>query len=249
MTDELEVLDQPAIPEQVPENTQSEEMLPKSTISKIVERERLKAFEKGKQEGRMENQQQEQPVQQDMQQQAPQVQMMQQQSQGLGGMPQMSQDQIEQLIMQKAPQALMQQVNQMKNENMVQSFVGKMQAAEQRHPGLEEKLNKLNYNDPAMHSLIEMSNNLENTGDVMKELLDNPSKLSQVLMGIERQPYLAQEQLSSLSNSIKQNVEAKAQEEKAHDPMSQLKPSNNAQMADMNSASIQDLQRMLSQRK
>ena len=248
MTDELEVVEQePSAPE-LQESKPESDMLSKSTVSKIVERERLKAYEKAKKEVMMELQQQQQAQQEPAQQQMQQPQE-QQQQRSLGGMQQMSPEQIEQMIMQKAPEALKQQVEQYKQQNMVDTFVSKMQAAEQHYPGLEEKLNKLNYNDPRMHKLIEMSNGLENTGDIMHELVANPHKMSVVLSDITDQPYLAQQQLMSLSNSIKQNQQAKAEEAKANDPMSSLKPSINTGMADNSNLSIKDLQRMLSGKK
>lgn len=253
MTESLENVEQAENPEQIAQGAPVEDMLPKATVSKIVERERQKAFEKGKQEALMELQQQNQQEMQPEQQ--PVAQPIQRQSQGLGGMaptqlpPGMSQEDIEALIMQKAPEALMQQFNQHKQQQMVESFATKMQAAEQRYPGLEAKLNKLNYQDPAMHALIEMANNLENTGDVINELVSNPSKMIQVLGGIRDQPFLGQETLTSLSNSIKQNQAAAAENAQAREPMSKLKPSISAGMADETQLSVQDLQKMLSKRK
>lgn len=254
MTEILENVEQAEMPEQMPQGETVNDMLPKATVSKIVERERLKAYEKGKQEALMELQQGQQQEQPPVQQEAPIAQPIQRAQQGLGGMPSqnpagMSQEAIEQLIMQKAPEALMQQFNEHKQKTMVNAFVDKMQAAEQRYPGLEEKLNKLNYQDPAMHSLIEMANNLENTGDVINELVSNPSKMIQVLSGIREQPYLGQETLMSLSNSIKQNQEAAAENSQAREPMSKLKPSISAGLADSTQLSINDLQKMLTKRK
>lgn len=254
MTEILENVEQAEMPEQMPQGEPANDMLSKTMVSKIVERERLKAYEKGKQEALMELQQGQQQEQQPDQQEAPIAQPLQRANQGMGGMaPQnpsgMSQEAIEQLIMQKAPEALMQQFNEHKQKTMVNAFVDKMQAAEQRYPGLEEKLNKLNYQDPAMHSLIEMANNLENTGDVINELVSNPSKMIQVLSGIREQPYLGQETLMSLSNSIKQNQEAAAENSQAREPMSKLKPSISAGLADSTQLSINDLQKMLTKRK
>lgn len=254
MTEILENVEQAEMPEQSPQGEPASDMLPKSTVSKIVERERLKAYEKGKQEALMELQQGQQQEQQPIQQEAPVAQPIQRASQGIGGMapqmpPGMSQEAIEQLIMQKAPEALMQQFNEHKQKTMVDAFVNKMQAAEQRYPGLEEKLNKLNYQDPAMHSLIEMANSLENTGDVINELVSNPSKMIQVLSGIREQPYLGQETLMSLSNSIKQNQAAAAENSQAQEPMSQLKPSTSAGLADTSQLSVNDLRKMLNKRK
>lgn len=252
MTDVLENIEQAELPSQASDGVPENDMLPKSTVSKIVERERQKAFEKGKQEALMElqqNQQTEQPIQQQ-----PVAEPLQRANQGMGGMapqapPGMSQEAIEALIMQKAPEALMHQFNEHKQKTMVDAFVNKMQAAEQKYPGLEEKLNKLNYQDPAMHSLIEMSNNLENTGDVINELVSNPAKMIQVLAGIREQPFLGQEALNSLSNSIKQNQEALAENAQAREPMSKIKPSINAGLADETQLSVNDLRKMLSKRK
>lgn len=247
MTEDLDIVDQAELPQDLPKSEAESEMLPKSTVSKIVERERLKAYEKAKKEVMMELQQQQQQsapdeqLQKNLQQQA-------QAPQNLGGMPQMSPEQIEQMIMQKAPQALMQQVEQMKNQNMIDSFVNKMQDAEQRYPGLEDKLGKLNYNDPRMHKLIEMSNGLENTGDVVNELIANPHKMSVILSDIMDQPYLAQQQLNNLSSSIKTNQQALAEDANAKNPMSQLKPSINTGLADNSNLSVMDLQRMLSKK-
>lgn len=245
MTDtEIQALDIPVEEAVVAEEPVKEEMLPKSVISKIVERERHKAFEKGKREAMQELQQQmQQEAPPEIQQPEPQMQQ-QQAPRGMGGMPGgPSTEEIAKMIQEQAPQALMQHVNQFKQEQMINSFVSKMQAAEQVHPGLEQKLNKLNYNDPAMHSLVEMANNLENTGEVMKELVDNPTKMMQVLAGVREQPFLAQESLMSLSNSIKQNQEAKAQDARAQDPLSSLKPSTNAGM-DNGDKSVMDFVKM-----
>lgn len=250
MTDEVENVETGDIPIDTPSGASESEMLPKSVVSKIVERERLKASEKaylkGKQEALMEIQQQ----QMQQGQVAPMVQesnQSQQISAGIGGMPQLTAADIEALIMQKAPEALMHQVQQLQQKNMVDSFVGKMEAAEQRYPGLGSKLNQLNYNDPRMHKLIEMANGLENTGDIMNELVTNPHKMSAVLGDTLDQPFLALQQLQSLSNSIKQNQAALAEEAQARDPMSQLKPSTNAGM-DNGAMSVADFRKMFRRR-
>jgi len=88
-----------------------------------------------------------------------------------------------------------------------------------------------------------MVNDMENTGDIMKEVLDNPHKLSQILSDIQDQPYLAQKNLQKLSASIKQNMAAKAEEAQARDPYSQLKPSPTAGM-DNGSMSVSDFRKM-----
>lgn len=212
--------------------------LPREVVSKIVERERRKAYEKGQKEALMQLQQEQAP-----QAQTPAPEMQQQGQQSLGGMQQMSPADIERMIAEKAPQLLQEHVQNLKNEHTINSFVTKMQAAEQKYPGLEAKLNDLSY-DENMAKVISMANDMENTGEVMKELLDNPNKLITVLGAVgSRQDKIARRQMMDLSNSIKQNQQALAEEKQAQDPMSQLKPSSSAGM-DNGTMSVTDFRKM-----
>ncbi|CAK9253367.1 unnamed protein product [Sphagnum jensenii] len=157
-----EVVEAAIVDKQAPEYT-------KAQVSKIVERERLKALEKGRRDALMQLQQD-----QVQQAQAPQAQPMQAAS-SIGGMQQLSQADIERMIAQRTSQLMEQQMHQVRNEQVAQSFFNKMQAAESRHPGLEQKLNDLDYESIA--PLIMMANNMENTADVIAELIDNPMKM------------------------------------------------------------------------
>lgn len=235
MTEDLEIVDQGVSPEAETQGEPASDMLNKATVSKIVERERLKAFAKGKQEALMELQQQ---------QQAPQESAPAQQAQApqqLGGMQQMSAADIERMIAEKAPQMLQDHVNEMKNQQTVESFVAKMEAAEAKHPGLEAKLNDLDYR--TMAPVISLANDMENTADIMKELLDNPMKMGNLMTLVYTQPKMASRAMAELSNSIKTNTEALAQEKQAQDPMSQLKPSTSAGM-DNSAMSVSDFRKM-----
>lgn len=204
-------------------------------MNDVVKRERERAYEKGRLAAMQELQ-----AQQQQQQQQPQ-------GQSLGGMQQFSQEDIERMIQEKATQAtqehIQSQLAELKQQQMVNSFVQKMEVAEQQYPGLEQELNQLNYNDPRIHAFIGMVNDFENTGEIMKEVLDNPYKLSQILSDIQSQPYLAQKNLQKLSASIKQNQQAKAEEAQARDPYSQLKPSTSAGM-DNGSMSVSDFRKI-----
>lgn len=236
MTESLDTVEQAElIPEQEPNGEPENDMLAKATVSKIVERERQKAYEKGKKEALMELQQQQAPVQAEQQNPAPQqapAPMQQQQGQGLGGMQQVSPADIERMIAEQAPQALQAHVQKLQQDQMVNTFVTKMQAAEQKYPGLEEELNKLNYEDPRMHRFIAMANSMENTGEIMKEVIDNPTKMESLLNMAMNQPHQAQKALIALSDSIKTNQNALAEDAQARNPLSQLKPSQNAGMDD-----------------
>ena len=114
-------------------------------------------------------------------------------------------------------------------------------AAEAKYPGIQERLNDLDYSSLA--PLVEMANNMENTADVMKELLDNPMKMGNLLTLQFTQPRLAQKAMIDLSNSIKTNQDALAEEAQARDPISQIKPSQNAGM-DNGAMSVSDFRKM-----
>lgn len=212
-----------------------EEMIPKSVVSKIVERERLKALEQAEKKF-MEQMQAQQSQQAPEQQAAPQGQQV-----GLGGMPQMSQEDIQRLIAEHAPQALMQHVNQLKVQHTVDTFVNKMNAAEQKYPGLQEKLGELDYD--GMAPLIEMANSMENTADIMKELVDNPMKMGNLMSLMYSQPKMAKKAMMDLSGSIKVNQQAQEEEKQARDPMSSLKPSTKAGI-DNGEMSVSDFRKM-----
>lgn len=230
-------------PESVPETVDKEdvEMLPKSTVSKIVARERQKehdkAYKKGREEALMELQNQEAQVPVDGEQQQQQVMP----PQNLGGMQQLSQSDIERMIMEKAPQALQGEIDRRQQQQMVDSFVSKMQAAEQKYPGLEQKLNELDYS--SLNNLVPMANDMDNTGDIMNELVNNPEKMSNLILLSYTQPALARRKMADLSNSIKQNEAALAEEKEAKNPMSQLKPSTSAGM-DSSAMSVKDFRKI-----
>lgn len=243
MTDGLDTDLQEQTPvEPVVSDGVADDVLDKATVSKIVARERQKAYEKGKQEALMSQEQQQQPAQQ----QAPQPAM-----QTFGGMqqaPQQSPEDIQRMIAEHVPQYLQQQAAEYQQKQFADGFVAKMQAAEQQFPGLEQKLNDIDFSSPATLKLVQMANNMDNTGEIMNELLDNPEKMGTLLNLVHEQPKLAMNRLASLSNSIKTNRQAIEQEQSAQDPIGQLKSSVNAGV-DEHNLSVKDLKKLVSQRR
>jgi hypothetical protein len=241
MTVELDNEAQTALDAPASDAVSSEDMFHKDVVSKIVDREKQKAYEKGKREAIMQLNQEQVAQQQSAQ---PEVGMNQQHL----GQAQPPVD-VERLIAEKAPEILAQQlqghIQKMQNEQFVNSFVTKMQAAEQKYPGLEKQLAELDYD--SMTPLIKLANNLDNTGDIMKELLDNPMKMGNLLALTYTQPGMAQRAMQELSGSIRQNQEALEREAQARDPMSQLKPSSSAGM-DANSMSVTNFRKMFGPR-
>lgn len=240
MTNELETENQPDEPvldnaPVAPDDDMQKPVFNRIQVADVVKREKQKAFEKGKKEAMME-------FQQSQQQQVQEAPAMQQQSvTSLGGMQNIAPADLDRMIAEKIPEALQGHVNQLRTQQLVDSFVSKMQAAEAKYPGLQDQLNDLDYS--SMAPVVEMANNMENTADIMKELLDKPEKLSAILTLSFTQPRLAQRKIMDLSQSIKQNEDAKAQDTQAKDPMSQLKPSSSAGM-DNSAMSVADFRKM-----
>ena len=99
-----------------------------------------------------------------------------------------------------------------------------MRAAEARHPGLEAKLNELDYTH--LGPVIKLVDSMDNPGDIMKELVDNPMKMGNLVTLAHTQPNMAKKAMFDLSNSIKQNQQALSQEAQASEPLGQITPSN-----------------------
>jgi hypothetical protein len=250
MTEDLEdvIQDVEPVADAKPTAEEPKKSFTSDVVKKVVEREKAKAFERGKREALMELQQQSQMPEGEAQQPPQQPQ----QNVGLGGVSQMSPADIERMIAEKAPLALQQHVQDLQQRQMINTFVQKMQVAEQQYPGLEQELNNLNYSDPRMHSFIAMANQMENTGDIMKEVLDNPTKMESLLNMAYNQPYQAQKALKSLSDSIRTNQTAKAEEVQARDPMSQIKSSTtsgNKEMQSQHDMSVEDIRKLLARRR
>jgi len=233
------------IAEATPEDNMQAPVYNKIQMQDVVKREKQKAFERGKREAMMELQAQQQQPEVAQQQEQPTQQQPQQQGGGsFGGMQQYSQADIERIIKEQAPRMLNEHVQQLKNEHTVNSFVNKMQQAESKYPGIQEKLNDLDYSTIA--PMIQMANDQPNTADIMQELLDNPMKMGNLMMLMHSQPRLAQKAMQDLSGSIKTNEDAKSQAAQANDPLSKLRPSTSAGLADESTVSVNDLRKLLS---
>lgn len=190
----------------------------KHQVRDVINRERQKALEKGKRMAMEELQQQQaQPAQQSQQPPAAPPQ-------SLGGMQQVSPEDIRRMIAEQAPLHMKDHLQDQANAQQALGFVQKMKAAEAKHPGLEAKLEKLDWK--YMGPVIRLVDQTSNPGDIMKELLDNPMKLGNLLTLAHGQKEMAKEAVQALSSSIAQNQEALAQEKQASEPLGQFTPSN-----------------------
>ncbi len=220
----------PEAPEAVTTETPDDDQKPlynKHQVADVVKRERQKALEKGKRMAMEELQaQQAQAPQAAPQAQQPvqQPQAPLQQAQSLGGMQGVSPDDVRRMIAEHAPQHMQQHIAQQATQRQADGFVQKMKAAELKHPGLEAKLEKLDWTH--MGPVIRLIDGTSNPGDIMKELVDNPMKMGNLLTLAHTQPGMAHEALMELSNSIAQNQAALAQDKQASEPLGLITPSN-----------------------
>ena len=216
----------PDAPEAVETETPDDDQKPlynKHQVADVVKRERAKALEKGKRMAMEELQQQQAqqaPAAQPIQQQAAQPQ----QAQSLGGMQQMSPDEVRRMIAEQAPQHMQEHLQQQATQRQAEGFVQKMKAAEVKYPGLEAKLEKLDWKH--MGPVIRLVDATSNPGEIMKELLENPMKMGNLLTLAHTQPGMADQAVRDLSNSIAENMSAQAQEKQASEPLGLITPSN-----------------------
>lgn len=128
----------------------------------------------------------------------------------MGGMQQLSPDEIKEMIREETGKAAQMMAAHQNAHRVAQDFAGKIIAARNTHPDLEQKLNNVDLEK--MADVIALANNTDNTADVMKDLLDNPTKIS-TFMGLYRDGlgHLAPLEMAKLSHSIKTNQKGMAQ--------------------------------------
>jgi hypothetical protein len=113
--------------------------------------------------------------------------------------------------------------------------------AKDRYPELESQLNDVDFNTFA--PVITLANDLENTADVVHDLLNNPMKMGTVMSLLKEQPKMALKAMHELSTSIANNQKAMKENKQAREPFDQLKSSTNNNM-DSSNMSVDDFRQM-----
>lgn len=97
------------------------------------------------------------------------------------------------------------------------------------------------FNPEAFPNLVYLANQVDNTPQVMYELMKNPSKWATVAVLSERDPRAAQNMLTRISTSIKANEQAKALEKDVPPPLTRLSSSTAGQ--DSGKLTLNDMKR------
>lgn len=213
MTDELGTMI-----ETPPQATQQN--LTVEQVNKIVQREKAAAAEKAKQEAEAKFQQE--------------IAALQAQQKSMGGMTQsVDTDKIYEQVygrIQQEQAAKQQQEQQAAYESeinkLTDTYLQKMGSGKDLYEDFEAVTAE--FEPQAFPHVVVLASQLDNTPDVIYELSKNPQKLMTIAGLAERSPHMARQQLQRLSESIKQNQQAKSQNVDAPSPISGIKPSANA---------------------
>jgi hypothetical protein len=135
----------------------------------------------------------------------------------MGGVKQFSQDDIDQMIESR----IKERENQLYGQRTAHDFVSKLEASKDKYPDFEQSVRRLNLAEmpPA---IVIGANELDNCGDTMYHLSQNPMKYAAILTLAERSPELARLEMQKLSDSLKKNADAKGKQP-VDAPLSQMK--------------------------
>ncbi len=142
---------------------------------------------------------------------------------------------------QQASEARAQEQLQKEAEDIAKAYKSKMDAGKNSYNDFESVM--ADFNPAAFPNLVYLVNQMDNTHDVMYELMNNPTKLATVVVMSERDPAAAKSMLGKISGSIKANQQAKASEKDVQPPLGRLSSSTTTGQ-DTGELSMRDLKRM-----
>jgi len=195
----------------------TEKMLPQSKVTELVANARLVAEQKARQEMEAKFSQERE-------------QMMQQRS--MGGMAQPAQNQgfsqedaakLVEAEIAKRDQLLMQQQQRAQVEELANQYTEKMAYGENAYDDFKEVTGKFN---PVKFPQVTLAAaTLDNTADVIYDIMQNPTKLTHLQQLFQMDENLAFDEMKRLSASIKRNSEAAESNVRSPNPLSKPKPS------------------------
>lgn len=201
-------LESPEVPEEVssPVEAPPEKMLSVSRVNELVKKAKLKGRDS---------------MQQELDDLRRENESLKTQQPSMGGQgqaididafrKQVYDDLMAQLQNQQESQA--QEQLQKEAEKLAADYHGKMASGKESFDDFDEIM--ADFNPAAFPQLVYLANQTDNTQAVMYEIAKNPNKLAQLSYMSERDPKAAQNMMNKLSQSIKANQQAQAQEQSA----------------------------------
>lgn len=209
-------------PAQAAQEAPQEKVLKQSEVDALVTRLKHEAYEKGKRDA-------------DALRQAPPAQPAQPAGQSMGGMPQLTEEQVRQMIADEAHK----QTQMQAAHSMLSNFADQMGTGKGKYSDFDETVAKLGNLQNIPH-VVKLATETGIAGDVMYELGRNPAKVASLTTLAYINPQLAEDEMRKLANSIRTNEQASQVPEIA-EPLSQVKPSTVGK--DNGSYSVRDLRR------
>jgi len=205
------------IPLEAPQEAAQEKVLKQSEVNELVGRIKHEAYAKGMRDAQVSTQ-------------APANT-----GQSMGGIPQLTDEQVRQIIADEAQkQNHLQAVQQ-----TLHNFSNQMHAGKGKYSDFDETVAKLGDLKNIPH-VVKLATDTGIAGDVMYELGRNPVKVASLTTLAYINPQLAEEEMKKLAGSIKTNEQASQSPEVA-EPLSQVKPSTVGK--DNGSNAVRDLRR------
>lgn len=202
-----------------------EKVLRQSEVNDLIGKAKHAAYEKGKREALEEAARSQQNAS------AP----TQQSGGSMGGMPQLTEEQVRQMIADEAGR----QAQIAAVDKTLSSFAQQMSAGKGRYSDFDETVGMLGNLQNLPH-IVDMATGTGMAADVMYELGRNPGKVGNLTTLAYLNPDLAKVEMRKLADSIKANQEA-SESPSAKEPLSQVRPSTAG--TDNGSNAIRDLRR------
>lgn len=204
-----------------------EKLVPQEEVNRLIGKVHAKALEKGYKKA-MEEMKQQQfaqvPPQDNMAQQMPIGQPPIQQQQPIYNA-QDIQQQVQQAILAERQEQQRQEAINLANQ-MQQRVGQKLAEVQPKYTDFNDVMQNLNMQNPHHEQVVHAVSGLDNAGDVLYELLKNPSKLANVSTMIDlyrHNPNVALNELNKISQSIKTNETAQSAP-RPPEPLTQANP-------------------------
>lgn len=209
--------------------------IPQHDVDRIVKTAKASAYHQGKQDAQAELMRQQQMQTQPAEQQVMPAMNYQPQQQ-MGGMQQVSQDDIKRMVADHMQQEQM----RLAAYHFGQEFGHKMQLGKDKYSDFESVVSPLlDTNNPELQPLWHFANATDNARDVMYDLGKNPEKATNILQIAKISPQLALARVNALSQSIKANESAQSAPAQS-EPLSQIQSSNLGTRNDASEPTIRD---------
>lgn len=163
------------------------------------------------------------------------------QNMGMGGMPQMSDEQLRSMVQDEFKKLNAQQQEQYSRQaaqaqihNLANEFMGKIAASKDKYPDLEKRHEEI----AALAPLVPYINETDEAAGITQHLIDNGNNVASLLVLSQVSPLFLRREVQRLAASIKNNEAARNYPE-VNEPLSQPTPSNTTM--DSGSGSIEAL--------